>query len=92
RKLRVDLDTWADMVFEPTYELMNLNELNTFIATNKHLPAVPKESELKESGIDISEMQKIQMQKIEELVLYVIQLNKENEALKKRIELIEKSK
>ena len=48
-------------VFEPTYDLMNLNELNTFIATNKHLPAVPKESELKESGIDISEMQKIQM-------------------------------
>ena len=53
---------------------------------------MPKESELKENGIDISEMQKIQMQKIEELVLYVIQLNKENEALKKRIELIEKSK
>jgi hypothetical protein len=92
RKLRVDMDTWADMVFEPTYELMNLNELNTFIAKNKHLPNVPKESELKEKGMDISEMQKIQMQKIEELMLYVIQLNKENEALKKRIELIEKSK
>jgi hypothetical protein len=92
RKLRVDLDSWADMVFEPSYDLMNLNELNTFIAKNKHLPDVPKESELKENGIDISEMQKIQMQKIEELVLYVIQLNKENEALKKRIELIEKSK
>ena len=84
--------TRADMVFEPSYELMSINELNTFIAKNKHLPAVPKESELKEKGVDISEMQKIQMQKIEELVLYVIQLNKENEALKKRIELIEKSK
>jgi len=47
---------------------------------------------LKEKGLDISEMQKIQMQKIEELVLYVIQLSKENEALKKRIELMEKSK
>jgi hypothetical protein len=81
------MDTWADMVFEPTYELINLNELNTFICKNKHLPYVPKESELKENGMDISEMQKI-----EELVLYVIQLNKENEALKKRIELIEKSK
>lgn len=79
-------------VFGTSYPLKNLNELNTFIATNKHLSAVPKESELKENGIDISEMQKIQMQKIEELVLYVIQLNKENEALKKRIELIEKSK
>jgi hypothetical protein len=92
RKLRVDLDTWADMVFEPSYELMPLNELSKYISVNKHLPAVPKESDLKEKGIDISEMQKIQMQKIEELVLYVIELNKENEALKKRIELIEKSK
>jgi hypothetical protein len=34
-------------------------------------------------SVEISEMQKIQMQKIEELVLYVIQLNKENEALKR---------
>ncbi len=92
RKLRVDLDTWADMVFEPSYELMPLNELSKYIFANKHLPEVPKESDLKLNGIDISEMQKIQMQKIEELVLYVIQLNKENEALKKRIELIEKSK
>jgi hypothetical protein len=92
RKLRVDMDTWADMVFEPTYELMPLNELSKYISTNKHLPDVPKESELKENGIDISEMQKIQMQKIEELILYVIELNKENAALKKRIELIEINK
>lgn len=92
RKLRVDLDTWADMVFEPTYELMSLTELSKFINTNRHLPDVPKESELKENGIDISEMQKIQMQKIEELVLYVLELNKENAALKKRIEIIEKNK
>jgi hypothetical protein len=67
------------------------------VCEQQFIGAVRKESELKENGIDISEMQKIQMQKIqmqkiEELVLYVIQLNKENEALKKRIELIEKSK
>ena len=33
RKLRVDLDTWADMVFEPTYELMSLTELSKFSGT-----------------------------------------------------------
>ncbi len=48
-----------------------LNELSKYISTNKHLSDVPKEIELKENGIDFSEMQKIQMQKIEELVLYV---------------------
>ena len=48
---------------------------------NKHLPEVPGESEVTNSEVDIFEMQKIQMKKIEELTLYLIQLQKENKEL-----------
>lgn len=79
---------WADYVFEDNYELTPLAELEAFIKENKHLPNVPTELELKKSGIDMQEMFKIQMEKIEELTLYVIEQDKrikklENELISK---------
>lgn len=79
---------WADYVFEENYELTPLAELETFIKENKHLPNVPSELDLKKSGIDMQEMFKIQMEKIEELILYVIEQEKrikklENELISK---------
>ncbi|MFZ4614550.1 MAG: hypothetical protein ACOYNH_12810, partial [Bacteroidia bacterium] len=53
-----------------------------FISQNKHLPDVPSAKEIENQEVDIFEMQKIQMKKIEELTLYLIELKKENDEMK----------
>jgi len=74
RKVTVDLDSWSDFVFEDEYNLMSIPELKNFITQNKHLPDVPSEAEVTEDGVDVAEMDKILLQKIEELTLYIIEL------------------
>jgi hypothetical protein len=82
---------WADYVFEKDYPLMSLDSLEEFVYTNKHLPNVPSEQEIKETGINTANTDKILLEKVEELTLYIIELNKrmgaleeENAALKNR--------
>lgn len=74
--------SWADYVFAADYKLKSLNEVETFIKTNKHLPNVPSGDQIEEEGLDLAEMAAIQMEKIEELTLYIIKMNKEIELLK----------
>lgn len=81
---------WADYVFEPTFKLKSLKEVEQFIKVNKHLPDVPSTSDVKKNGIDLAETQALLLQKIEELTLYVIQQQKEIEKLKKRSYLSKK--
>ena len=92
-----DGSTWAraiyvtelnfpDYVFNNNYKLMPINEIEKYISLNHHLPEVPSALEVAEKGMNVGELQKIQMQKIEELTLYVIQMNKEIEILKKKNE------
>lgn len=76
---------WADYVFDEGYELMSIQELDTYITQNDHLPNIPSTQELQGQGLDLAEMQKLQMEKIEELTLYLIQLSKENEELRKTL-------
>ena len=40
-----------------------------------HLPGVPVASEVENAGLFIGQMQTIQMEKIEELTLYILQLH-----------------
>jgi hypothetical protein len=81
KQVKVCTTGWCDYVFEDDYQLKPLADLESYIKKNKHLPEVPSEKEVSNSEIDIFEMQKIQMQKIEELTLYLIQLQKENKEL-----------
>ncbi|MCU0350199.1 MAG: hypothetical protein MUF43_05125 [Flavobacterium sp.] len=74
---------WSDKVFDKNYKLLPLAEVEAFIAKNKHLPAIPCEAEIMEKGYDTNEMDALLLQKIEELTLHMIELKKENEALKK---------
>jgi len=85
-ELFVQLSPWPDYVFAEDYTLMTLTEVEEFIHANKHLPGVPAASEIETEGLPVGEMQKIMMQKIEELTLYLIALQKENEALKAAFE------
>ena len=73
---------WADHVFAKDYNLKPLNEVEAFIKLNKHLPGVPSaETLVKEGGIDVNQMFAKQMEKIEELTLYMIDQNKRLEKL-----------
>ncbi len=89
RKVVVTQASWADYVFEKDYRLPTMQELEQFISKHKHLPGVPSAEEIEQNGIDLGDMQKIHMEKIEELTLYMIALKKENELLKKKLEKIE---
>ncbi|MDR6760633.1 hypothetical protein J2Y38_000831 [Flavobacterium sp. 2755] len=87
-EVRVSLSangTWADYVFFDNYKLMPLSELEIFISNNKHLPNVPSAKEIKEDGINIADMIRIQQEKIEELTLYIIEQNRKIEALQAKV-------
>jgi hypothetical protein len=73
---------WADFVFEEDYDLRSLSEVEAFIQENQHLPDIPSEEEVKTEGISVGEMNAKLLQKIEEMTLYMIEMNKEVKALK----------
>lgn len=81
-------NTWADYVFNPTYKLPTLKEVESYITKNGHLQNVPSAKEITENGLELGEMTKIQQEKIEELTLYLIQQNKEIEELKTQVRLL----
>ena len=66
----------ADYVFKPEYKLMPLSELEAFIQKNGHLPNLPTEAEVMENGVNLAEMNVKLLEKVEELTLYVIELEK----------------
>lgn len=73
---------WPDFVFAPGYKLKPLTEVEQFIADNGHLPDVPSAEEVTANGVALGESQAMLLKKIEELTLYVIQLDKENRELR----------
>jgi len=96
-RLKVSLynsNYWMDGVFDKNFKLKPLYSVEKFIAQNKHLPGIPSAKDLvKDGGIDVTDMLAKQMGKIEELYLYLIDLKKEINILKKENEkLIEAQK
>lgn len=79
---------WPDFVFEKEYKLATLEEVENHIIENGHLPEIPSEKEVTENGINLGEMNAKLLQKIEELTLYLIEQNKEMNAMKEEIEQI----
>ena len=67
---------WADDVFEKDYPLMGLNEVESFISKNGHLPGVPSAKEVQKEGIGLSNATETLLKKVEELTLYTIEQNK----------------
>lgn len=75
---------WKDYVFDKSYKLRKLEDVEAYIHQNKHLPEIPSADEVVRDGIDVQTMDAKLLQKIEELTLYVIELKKEINQLKKR--------
>ena len=81
REVFINLDTWADYVFEPTYQLMTLPDLEKYIAQYKHLPGIPTTETMTNGQHAVGDVQVMLLEKIEELSLYIIQLNNRIDAL-----------
>jgi hypothetical protein len=65
---------WPDYVFGDSHKRLSLDELGTFVKTEKHLPGVPSAAEMEAAqGFEVGEMQKITIEKVEELTLYILE-------------------
>ncbi|WP_343307880.1 hypothetical protein AAHN97_12090 [Chitinophaga niabensis] len=65
--------------------------MEQFILQHKRLPEIPSAKEVEENGVDLGEMNKKLLQKIEELTLYIIQQDKEIKEVKKRLGRLEEA-
>jgi len=65
-------DAWSDFVFDKSFQLKPIEEVEAYINLNKHLPDVPSAKEVEANGINLGKMDATLLQKIEELTLYVI--------------------
>jgi hypothetical protein len=84
-ELRVQLTgAWPDYVFDSKYKLPSFDKLRQYINENKHLPNIPAAKDVEKSGIEVGDMQRRMMEKIEELTLYILELEKKVSALEKR--------
>lgn len=83
KEVRVETG-WSDFVFEKNYKLRSLNEVEKYINQNHHLPEIPSASDIQKNGLAVADVQTKMMQKIEELTLYIIQLQKEIDQLKSK--------
>lgn len=90
RRVKVTQESWADFVFHPDYPLPALPDIAGYIEKNAHLPGIPTEKEVKENGVDLGEMNKLLLQKVEEQMLYIIQLNKQVQELSQQVKRLEK--
>ncbi|MGE6218435.1 hypothetical protein ACQKCH_01315 [Nubsella zeaxanthinifaciens] len=84
KEIKVEATNWPDYVFEEQYQLTTLEKLEMFIKKNKHLPDVPTAKQVDENGIELGEMNKILLKKIEELTLILIEQGKQIESLKSK--------
>jgi hypothetical protein len=72
-----------DYVFEEGYQLTKLDELESFLKENKHLPEIPSGKEMETNGLSLSEMNLLLLKKVEELTLYLLQQDKRIRELEK---------
>lgn len=82
QKVIVTESGWPDYVFNSSYQLPPLESVSIFIKENKHLPGMTSAVIIEKEGLDVGEIVKQQQQKIEELMLYIIEMKKEIEMIK----------
>ncbi len=96
KEVKVDLDGWADYVFTEDYPLPTLEEVKRHILDKGHLVNVPSTADVVKNGIELGEMDRVLLAKIEELTLYILEQDKNQKQqnrlqnnLEERIELLE---
>jgi hypothetical protein len=88
-----DQGYWPDYVFNDNYNLLSIDEFEKSLKKNRHLPGIPSAQEVADKGgYHVGDLQKKMLEKIEELSLYILELNnrvktleEENRKLKEKM-------
>lgn len=88
REIRVDQDTWPDYVFQKGYQLLTLKEVQQYIHQKGHLPNMPSAQEVKANGVELGEMNRLLLEKIEEMTLYIIDQQQQINQLRSEIKRV----
>lgn len=81
KQVKVTMSGWPDDVFGPAYRSPSLSSLSAYIKSHNHLPGIPAASDIETNGLNLGDMLQKQMQKIEELTLYMISMDKKIQML-----------
>lgn len=90
REIFVSVNNFPDYVFSKEYKLTPLNEVENYLFKEKHLKNMPSAREVEKEGANLGEIQRVSVEKIEEIYLYMIEMNKKIEALQKENEDLKK--
>jgi len=92
QEIKVETVNWPDFVFAKDYQLPSLQQTEKHILANGHLPGIPSAAEVAKDGIELGEMNKKLLQKIEEMTLYLIEMKKEIKSQQSEINLLKSKK
>lgn len=88
-RVKVKLQSsWPDYVFADDYKLPSLAEVGTYIKQNRHLPDMPAADEVAKEGLDVGEMNKLLLKKVEELTLYLLKQDEKIQQLTEEIKTL----
>lgn len=90
KEIKVEATNWPDYVFEEGYDVGKLEELESYIKVNKHLPDMPSAKEVESNGVDLGDLVKKLLKNQEELTLHILEQEKKISVLEKQ--LIKKQK
>ena len=89
KEVRVNLSGLPDYVFKPNYHLPTLSEIKTYIDKHQHLPEIPSAQEVEKNGLNLGEMNRLLLKKVEELTLYLIEKDKQIGDLQQKQKIIQ---
>ncbi len=90
-EIKVEITGWSDFVFAKDYKLPTLQETEKHIKEKGHLPGIPSAEEVEKNGVELGDMNKKLLQKIEELTLYLIEKDKKIRVIEERLDKIDKA-
>jgi hypothetical protein len=92
KEIKIESTNWPDFVFKEEYQLPSLMEVEKYIKANNHLPEIPSAAEIEKDGVQLGEMNRLLLKKIEELTLHVINLDKKMTALEEENKKLKKNR
>ncbi|MES2275332.1 MAG: hypothetical protein V4592_04870 [Bacteroidota bacterium] len=89
KEVKVEAINWPDYVFKKDYHLPSLSSIKTYIDQNYHLPDMPSEQDVAKDGVNLGEMNKLLLKKVEELTLYLIEKDKKEQAQEQKLNILQ---
>lgn len=90
KEIKVETNNWPDYVFGKNYKLVPLAEVGAFIDKHHHLPEVPTAQQVVNEGLNLGEMNKVLVKKVEELTLYLLEKDKHDRELQSQVDVLKK--